>query len=115
MGECSIMKLGIIEYIDSAHFLPGHETCGNMHGHTYRIEVTIEGEKKENGMIIDFYDAKLIVRSILKEYDHRPLNDLIENPTCENLCESICSKLKDKLDYQFTVRIWEGKNKWVEM
>ena len=109
------MKLGIVEYIDSAHFLPGHATCGKMHGHTYRVVVTIEGGKKENGMIVDFHYVKEIVRDILNEYDHRPLNDLIKNPTCENLCESIYTKLKDKLNYPFTLRVWEGKNKWIEM
>jgi hypothetical protein len=29
------MKLGITEFIDCAHFLPGHPKCGQLHGHTY--------------------------------------------------------------------------------
>ena len=53
------MKLGIIEYIDCAHFLPGHHKCGALHGHTYRVEVTIEGENK-TGMIVDFGDLKAL-------------------------------------------------------
>ncbi|TDI89346.1 MAG: 6-carboxytetrahydropterin synthase QueD, partial [Caldithrix sp.] len=47
------MKLGTTHYIDCAHFLPGHPKCGQLHGHTYKVEVVIEGENKD-GMIIDF-------------------------------------------------------------
>ena len=38
------MRLGITEYIDCAHFLPGHPKCGQVHGHTYRVDVTSEGQ-----------------------------------------------------------------------
>ena len=47
------MRLGVIDYIDSAHYLPGHGKCGRVHGHTYKIEVLVEGEVRENGMVID--------------------------------------------------------------
>ncbi len=109
------MKLGVIEYIDSAHFIPGHETCGNMHGHTYKVEFIIEGEKKESGMVMDFYDMKSILRKVLSEYDHRCLNDIVEYPSVENICESVYNKLRDKIDMPFTLRIWEGRGKWCEL
>jgi 6-pyruvoyltetrahydropterin/6-carboxytetrahydropterin synthase len=109
------MKLGVIEYIDSAHYIPGHETCGNMHGHTYKVEFIIEGEKKESGMVMDFYDMKSILRKVLSEYDHRCLNDIVEYPSVENICESVYNKLKDKFDMPFTLRIWEGRGKWCEI
>ena len=109
------MKLGVIEYIDSAHFIPGHETCGNMHGHTYKVEFIIEGEKKESGMVMDFYDLKSILRKVLSEYDHRCLNDIVEYPSVENICESVYNKLRDKIDMPFTLRIWEGRGKWCEL
>ena len=109
------MKLGVIEYIDSAHYIPGHETCGNMHGHTYKVEFIIEGEKKETGMVMDFYDMKSILRKVLSEYDHRCLNDIVEYPSVENICESVYNKLRDKIDMPFTLRIWEGRGKWCEL
>ena len=109
------MRLGIIEYIDSAHYLPGHKTCGCMHGHTYRVELIIEGEKKGSGMVMDFYDMKSILRKVLSEYDHRPLNDIVEYPSVENICESVYNKLKDEISLPFVLRIWEGKGKWCEM
>jgi len=109
------MKLGIIDYIDSAHYLPGHETCGIVHGHTYKIEVVIEGEKKENGMVMDFYDIKKIIKDVLKEYDHKLLNDIISYPSAENICEHICSKLSARFDFPVMVRVWEGEGKWCEI
>ncbi|MEE8167974.1 MAG: 6-carboxytetrahydropterin synthase QueD [Candidatus Hydrothermarchaeales archaeon] len=107
------MKLGIIEYIDCAHYLPEHKSCGKMHGHTYKIEVTIEGEKKE-GIVIDFHELKARVKDVLGEYDHCALNEILEFPSCENLCENIYAKLEKKLEFPFTLRVWEGKGKWVE-
>src|SRR6266849_2344915 len=55
------MKLGVTEYADCAHFLPGHPKCGAIHGHTYKIELTIEGQIK-GGMVVDFADLKQSLR-----------------------------------------------------
>jgi 6-pyruvoyltetrahydropterin/6-carboxytetrahydropterin synthase len=109
-----VMKLGIIDYIDSAHYLSGHETCGCMHGHTYKVELTVEGEKKANGMVMDFYDLKALLKKVMKDYDHRCLNDILEYPSVENLCESMYARLKTELPFRFTLRVWEGKGKWCE-
>ena len=108
------MKLGVIEYIDCAHYLPGHPKCGTLHGHTYRVEVTVEGENK-TGMIIDFGDLKRILRACLALYDHRPMNDFLEYPSVENICEMIHRQLAGRLAFPYTVRVWEGKGKWAEM
>ena len=108
------MKLGVIEYIDCAHFLPGHNKCGTLHGHTYRVEVTIEGENK-TGMIIDFGDLKQLLRETLSAYDHRSFNDFLKYPSVENICEMIRRKLAERLSLPFTVRVWEGKGKWAEL
>ena len=52
---------------------------------------------------------------MLSEYDHRCLNDIVEYPSVENICESVYNKLKDKFDMPFTLRIWEGRGKWREI
>ena len=109
------MRLGIIEYIDSAHYLPEHETCGIVHGHTYKIEIVIEGEKKETGMVMDFYDIKKTIRAILKEYDHKMLNDILAYPSAENMCEHIHKNISSKLNFPLSVRVWEGHGKWCEL
>ncbi|HTX44253.1 MAG TPA: 6-pyruvoyl tetrahydropterin synthase family protein [Methanocella sp.] len=109
------MKLGVIEYIDAAHYLPGHETCGQMHGHTYRVELVVEGEKRGAGMVVDFYDLKAALRKALSEYDHRCLNDIMEYPSVENICESVYNKLLGEITLPYKLRIWEGKGKWCEI
>ena len=108
------MKLGITEYIDCAHYLPSHDKCGRLHGHTYTIDVIIEGEKK-GGMVVDFADLKRTVNNILAEYDHRSLNDFLEYPSVENICELLSEKLKERLRFPFTLRVWEGHGKWAEI
>jgi 6-pyruvoyltetrahydropterin/6-carboxytetrahydropterin synthase len=108
------MKLGVIDYIDCAHFLPGHDKCGSLHGHTYKIEVVIEGEKK-SGMLMDFAILKKNIKEGLSYFDHKTLNDLLEYPSVENICEAIKRKLADHIPFPFTLRIWEGHGKWVEM
>ena len=108
------MRLGIIEYIDSAHYLPEHETCGIVHGHTYKIEVIVEGESSE-GMVVDFGDLKAATRRVLQRYDHRNWNDVLEYPSVENICELLSGELKSQIEHPFVIRVWEGNGKWAEM
>lgn len=108
------MKLGVIEYIDCAHFLPGHARCGVLHGHTYKIELIIEG-RNEKGMIVDFTELRSRLDSVLKQYDHRSLNDFLEYPSVENLCQMIKRTLSEQLSFPFQIRVWEGEGKWAEM
>ncbi len=107
------MRLGITEHIDCAHFLPGHDKCGRLHGHTYQVEVVVEGNP-EQGMVIDFADLKKQVKSVLVEYDHHSWNDSLEFPSVENICLLLSRRLKAKLAFPFTLRVWEGQGKWAE-
>jgi 6-pyruvoyltetrahydropterin/6-carboxytetrahydropterin synthase len=108
------MKLGYVEYMDCAHFLPNHPKCGAIHGHTYKVEVIITGENK-TGMILDFGDMKQIIRDVLAEYDHKSLNDFLEYPSVENICELLQKRFREKWRYPFTIRVWEGEGKWAEL
>jgi 6-pyruvoyltetrahydropterin/6-carboxytetrahydropterin synthase len=108
------MKLGVTEYVDCAHFLPNHPKCGPLHGHTYKVELVVEGQPKE-GMIIDFADLKQSLREVLGHYDHRSWNDFLEYPSVENICELLGEKLKQRLSFPFRLRVWEGQGKWAEI
>jgi len=108
------VKLGITEYIDCAHHLPGHERCGTLHGHTYQIDVSLEGDPK-GGMVLDFADLKKAVRGALAKYDHKDWNTFLEYPTVENICELIHRDLATALKFPFHVRVWEGHGKWAEL
>jgi len=111
------MRLGITEYIDCAHLLPGHAKCGQLHGHTYKVEVVIEGSKGENGFVMDFFQLKKILGSVIEDLDHNNLNDLLPNPTAENIAELLCRRLRHSLEglqvSLVSLKLWEGKNKWV--
>jgi 6-pyruvoyltetrahydropterin/6-carboxytetrahydropterin synthase len=108
------MKLGLTEYVDCAHFLNGHPKCGRIHGHTYRVDVTIEGEKKD-GMVVDFAELRDTVRRVLAPYDHRSWNDVLDYPSVENICELLSRNLKETLPFPFVIRVWEGHGKWAEL
>jgi 6-pyruvoyltetrahydropterin/6-carboxytetrahydropterin synthase len=109
------MKLGITEHIDCAHFLPDHPKCGALHGHTYRVELIIEGKKGPSGMLLDFDQMKGDLRAVLAGYDHRSLNDFMPYPSVENICERLQSDLSRRLAFPFTIRVWEGEGKWAEL
>jgi 6-pyruvoyltetrahydropterin/6-carboxytetrahydropterin synthase len=108
------MKLGVTEFMDCAHYLPGHPKCGPLHGHTYKVELIVEGEPK-GGMIIDFADLKKVLVEVLGNYDHRSWNDFLEYPSVENICGLVHEKLNERLAFPFTLRIWEGQGKWAEI
>jgi 6-pyruvoyltetrahydropterin/6-carboxytetrahydropterin synthase len=80
---------------DAAHHLPGYDgDCKNLHGHTWKVRVTLQGFYNDQGMLADFKEIKKILkRRILNKLDHKLLNDVIKNPTCENICEWVFENL----------------------
>lgn len=73
---------------DSAHHLNNYEgKCKNIHGHTYKLEVTVKGFTDPNGLVMDFHDLNDIVEDqVLVQIDHLYLNEVLDfNPTCENI------------------------------
>lgn len=107
------MRLGITDYLDCAHLLPGHVKCGRLHGHTYRVQVVVEGEMRD-GMVVDFADLKSQVRAVFARYDHRHWNDFLDYPSVENICDLLARELTGRLAFRFTIRVYEGHGKWAE-
>ena len=109
------MKLGVAEYIDCAHSLPGHPKCGSLHGHTYKVEISDRRRAaKRHGRSILPTLSNLFVKFCAR-YDHRNFNDFLEYPSVENICELLSNKLRQKLSFTFTLRVWEGHGKWAEI
>jgi 6-pyruvoyltetrahydropterin/6-carboxytetrahydropterin synthase len=88
---------------EAAHLLPkapeGHK-CRRLHGHSFRVEVTVEGPVDPGtGWFLDYGDIKSAVNPILDELDHRYLNEIpgLENATSELLCAWIWERLKPPL------------------
>jgi 6-pyruvoyltetrahydropterin/6-carboxytetrahydropterin synthase len=80
---------------DSAHQLTDyHGECENLHGHTFRLTVTVENRVQKDGMAFDFVLLKNVVREkIIARLDHTYLNDLMPNPSAENLAIWIWDEL----------------------
>ncbi|NYB51847.1 MAG: 6-carboxytetrahydropterin synthase [Methanobacteriaceae archaeon] len=58
----------------SAHMIPCHEFCGGIHGHSYIVDVKVDGERGgEFGFVVDFKTVKGLVRDICKKMDHKLL------------------------------------------
>ena len=74
---------------EAAHRLPWHSgKCRNLHGHSYRLDVTVAGPLDDNGVVIDFDRLREIVdHSVIASWDHRDLNEVLDNPTAELLAQ----------------------------
>jgi 6-pyruvoyltetrahydropterin/6-carboxytetrahydropterin synthase len=56
---------------EMGHRLPEHfGKCKNIHGHSYKMVVVLEGQVNDQGMVLDFYDLKKIVNPIVDKLDH---------------------------------------------
>jgi 6-pyruvoyltetrahydropterin/6-carboxytetrahydropterin synthase len=83
--------------------------CFRLHGHNYKFFVAVEGEvDPQTGMIADFGEIKREVQEqVLARVDHRHLNDILENPTAENIARFIWEALEGKLHGLSEVRLYE--------
>jgi 6-pyruvoyltetrahydropterin/6-carboxytetrahydropterin synthase len=111
---------------DAAHFLPSHRgDCKRLHGHTYKLEVTVtrkDGLKPINdeGMVVDFSQLKKVVnKEIIDRVDHELLNNILTEPTAENLLCWMNGRLTLALfNYTFRVvrlRLWETPDSYAEV
>ena len=58
----------------SAHMIPRHQFCGGIHGHSYHVDVVVEGERSGRfRFVVDFKEVKGIVRHICSKLDHKVL------------------------------------------
>jgi 6-pyruvoyltetrahydropterin/6-carboxytetrahydropterin synthase len=98
---------------EAAHYLPkvppGHK-CARMHGHSYRVELALEGPvDPATGWLIDFAAIDDIWAPLHHAFDHHVLNEVpgLENSTCENLAAFVWRALKPRLSELRAVTIWE--------
>ncbi len=76
----------------------------NGHGHTYGLEVTVEGEiHEETGYVLDFKELRTIVQDrVLRHMERRHLNFDVPfmagiNPTAENIATAIWHELDGRI------------------
>jgi 6-pyruvoyltetrahydropterin/6-carboxytetrahydropterin synthase len=110
------MELKVQHFFDASHQLPDTEhlvtkACARMHGHTYKVIVTIEGNNINGGMVIDFK----AVKDIIDLLDHQHVNDIFHmfdfnvEATAENIAKFIDTRLTVDLDLNVKeVAVCEG-------
>lgn len=96
----SVTKLFSFE---SAHWLTGHPNCGQVHGHSFRLEVTVAGPIDAYGMVVDFNTLKDIVQPFVDTLDHDTINEVMltdnvaggwDHPTAERLLSWFADKIE---------------------
>jgi 6-pyruvoyltetrahydropterin/6-carboxytetrahydropterin synthase len=84
---------------EAAHLLPNvpaEHKCARLHGHSYQVEVRVEGPIGEtSGWVRDFADLAVAWEPLHDALDHRYLNDIegLANPTAEVLATWIWERL----------------------
>lgn len=100
---------------DAAHNLTKyHGKCEHLHGHTYKLVVMLEGQPNFEDMVFDFVELKHMVQDkILSRLDHAYLNDLLPNPTAENIAVFVWKELfplvKRENSSLHEIQVWETK------
>lgn len=73
--------------------------CFRLHGHDYKIEVTVEGFiDKDSGLICDrdFFD-NILEKEVVSRFDKTNLNDFFPSTTGEALAKEFYQLLVEKL------------------
>jgi len=113
------MKICKIFKFDAAHklCLPYSSKCNFTHGHSYKLEIEIEGPATQNGMVLDFVKLKEIINPLIDKFDHSYLNDYFEQPTAEIMVDWIWNEIC----YDFPnhtklsrVKLWETESSYAE-
>ena len=104
MEHNQMYELKVVTKFAAAHQLTLVGTkCENMHGHNWKIEVYVTGEKLDDGgVVMDFGVIKKHVRDIMSLLDHKYLNELEffqqSQPSSENIAYLVADKLQQKID-----------------
>lgn len=99
--------------IAACHHLPNYDgACQNIHGHTWKCGVYIKRRiNKQTGMVLDFSNLKHSVNTyIINVLDHNDINNVIENPTAENMLIWIWEKLMFEANLKgiSKIELWES-------
>jgi 6-pyruvoyltetrahydropterin/6-carboxytetrahydropterin synthase len=116
-----MFEISVEETFAAGHALRGyHGKCEKVHGHNYRVQVTVEGEKLNSaGLLMDFVDLKQLLRAVIERLDHEFLNDVPPfdalNPSAENMAKYFYDEISQALAASqpgapvrlSSVKIWE--------
>lgn len=114
-------ELRVVTHFAAAHQLKMvGEKCENLHGHNWKVEVYVNGERlNAAGVLMDFGVLKDHVRALMREVDHKFLNELDSfkvgcPPSSENIARFIAEGLQERLKAAEVsvsrVTAWESEN-----
>ena len=100
---------------EAAHRLtlvPESHKCFKLHGHSFKVQICVEGPVNNQGWVIDFGEVKNICGPIINELDHSYLNELpgLETPTSENISIWLWQKIKPTLPLLSSIEVKETCN-----
>jgi 6-pyruvoyltetrahydropterin/6-carboxytetrahydropterin synthase len=99
-------------FFDAAHTLRREidaEGSKRIHGHTYRIEVSVQGQPDPTtGMVIDLGFLRQRLSGVRAQLDHHLLDEVsgLGIPTLENIAAFIANSLNDLRPPLSSVRVW---------
>ncbi len=114
------MKIAQAFHFEAAHALPHageNHRCRQLHGHSYRVELRLEGPvDPRTGFVADFFAIEAAFRPLLERLDHRYLNEIegLENPTAENIAVWIWERMKKTMPELASVIVYETGDCWAE-
>ena len=115
---------------DAAHVLTDHQgLCRNLHGHTYRVDVSV-AQEADGDMVVDFKELKKVANEVICDrFDHAfiynttsagevEIAGVVEKngmrtvaipfrSTAENLAKMFYGELKLRIPGLSSVRVWE--------
>ena len=100
---------------EAAHKLPlvpDTHKCSKLHGHSFQVRVTVEGDLNNLGWVVDYAEIKSICGPIIDKLDHSYLNELsgLTNPTSENIAVWLWDAIKPKLMMLSEIEVKETCN-----
>jgi 6-pyruvoyltetrahydropterin/6-carboxytetrahydropterin synthase len=107
-------------HFEAAHLLPNvaeAHRCRRLHGHSYRVELRLEGHVDPlTGFVADFLAIEHVFQPLLDQLDHHYLNDIegLENPTAENIAIWIWDNTKAALPQLASVVVFETQDCFAE-
>lgn len=109
------MKLFKEFTFEAAHKLPlvsKNHKCSNLHGHSFKIKICIDGPINEMGWVMDFSELKQVCSPYISELDHSYLNEIVglENPTSENIAIWLWDRLVEPLQNLSSITVMETCN-----
>ncbi len=88
-----MFEVSVEDTFAAGHALRGYRgKCENPHGHNYKVQITLRGERLDNiGLLYDFKDLKAVMGEVVDRLDHQFLNDIEPfkqlNPSAENMAK----------------------------